>query len=195
MHLLVPTTDLTNEYDPALTCSFAGLVQIGARCAVVGTEHQHLGQPHVGCRTLSVPDEPAQGCGDGRPALRGSAEAAVQHEPAAIDRRHRRQPGGVRKPTVAAQLRWPQTAVVRADRRPTTQPRSGRTTRMRTRATLIKFGDLRGRDGDADRLPVLHLRPVPDGFDDRVFGGVHRRVASQAGAVGAGRRDPGGHGQ
>lgn len=29
MHLLVPTTDLTNEYNPALTCSFAGLVQIG----------------------------------------------------------------------------------------------------------------------------------------------------------------------
>jgi phospholipid/cholesterol/gamma-HCH transport system substrate-binding protein len=29
VHLLVPTTDLTNEYNPALTCSFAGLVQIG----------------------------------------------------------------------------------------------------------------------------------------------------------------------
>ncbi len=29
MHLLVPTTDLLNEYHEALTCSFAGLVQIG----------------------------------------------------------------------------------------------------------------------------------------------------------------------
>ncbi len=29
LHLLVPTTDLTNEYGPALTCSFGGLVQIG----------------------------------------------------------------------------------------------------------------------------------------------------------------------
>ena len=29
MHLLVPTTDLTNEYHEALTCSFGGLVQIG----------------------------------------------------------------------------------------------------------------------------------------------------------------------
>ena len=28
LHLLVPTTDLTNEYHEALTCSFAGLVQI-----------------------------------------------------------------------------------------------------------------------------------------------------------------------
>ena len=28
MHLLVPTTDLTNEYGPALTCGFGGLVQI-----------------------------------------------------------------------------------------------------------------------------------------------------------------------
>jgi virulence factor Mce-like protein len=29
MHLLVPTTDLTNEYHEALTCAFAGLVHIG----------------------------------------------------------------------------------------------------------------------------------------------------------------------
>jgi virulence factor Mce-like protein len=28
LHLLVPTTDLTNEYGPALTCGFGGLVQI-----------------------------------------------------------------------------------------------------------------------------------------------------------------------
>ena len=70
-------------------------------------------------------------------------------------------------------------AAVRADRRPAAQPRPDRTTGMRTRATLIKFGDLRGRDGGADRVPVLHLRPVPDRFDDRVFGSVRRRVASE----------------
>jgi phospholipid/cholesterol/gamma-HCH transport system substrate-binding protein len=29
LHLLVPTTDLTNEYGPALTCSLGGLIQIG----------------------------------------------------------------------------------------------------------------------------------------------------------------------
>ncbi len=29
MHALVPTTDLTNEYNPALTCAFGGLIQIG----------------------------------------------------------------------------------------------------------------------------------------------------------------------
>src|SRR5262249_46722459 len=110
-----------------------------ARFAVVGTEHQHLGEPHVGRRTLSVSDEPAQGCGDGRPAVRGYAGAAVQHESAAIHYRYRRRPGGIRKPTAADQLRSPQTAVVWADRRPTPQLRSGRTTRMRTRATLIKF--------------------------------------------------------
>lgn len=28
MHLLVPTTDLTNEYNPALTCAFGGLAQL-----------------------------------------------------------------------------------------------------------------------------------------------------------------------
>jgi len=28
LHLLVPTTDLTNEYSPALNCAFAGLVQM-----------------------------------------------------------------------------------------------------------------------------------------------------------------------
>jgi phospholipid/cholesterol/gamma-HCH transport system substrate-binding protein len=29
LHSLVPTTDLTNEYGPALTCAFGGLIQIG----------------------------------------------------------------------------------------------------------------------------------------------------------------------
>jgi phospholipid/cholesterol/gamma-HCH transport system substrate-binding protein len=29
LHLLVPTTDLTNEYHEALTCTFGGLIQIG----------------------------------------------------------------------------------------------------------------------------------------------------------------------
>ncbi|GBG40263.1 MCE family protein [Mycobacterium montefiorense] len=29
MHLLAPTTDLLNEYGPALTCAFAGLIQLG----------------------------------------------------------------------------------------------------------------------------------------------------------------------
>ena len=104
MHLLVPTTDLTNEYHQALTCAFGGLVSYVAQCAVVGTEHQHIDESHVGRRTLSVSDEPAQGCGDGRPAVLGSAGAAVQHEPAAIDYRYRRRPGGIRKPAAAAQL-------------------------------------------------------------------------------------------
>ena len=79
LHLLVPTTDLTNEYHQALTCGFGGLVQMAHGAAVVGTEHQHIGESHVGRRTLSVSDEPAQGRGDGRPAVHGSAEAAVQH--------------------------------------------------------------------------------------------------------------------
>ena len=99
LHLLVPTTDLTNEYSPALTCGFAGLVTLAHGAAVAGTEHRHIGQPHAGRRTLSVSDEPAQGCGDGRPAVHGSAEAAVQHASAVCGHRHRRQPGGVRKPS------------------------------------------------------------------------------------------------
>ena len=74
LHLLVPTTDLTNEYHEVFTCGFGGLVQHSARSAVVGTEHQHIGEPHLGRRTLSVSDELAQGCGDGRPAVHGSAE-------------------------------------------------------------------------------------------------------------------------
>ena len=52
----------------ALTCAFAGVAVHGEGAAVVGTEHHDLGESHVGRRTLSVSDQPAQGCGDGRPA-------------------------------------------------------------------------------------------------------------------------------
>ena len=196
MHLLVPTTDLPTSTTQRYL-RFRRARRDTPRSAVVGTEHQHLGQSHVGRRTLSIPDEPAQGCGDGRPALPGPSGAAVQHAPAAILVADiGANPVGVRKPAVAAQLRWPQTAAVRADRRPTAQPRSGRTTRMRGHARHAdQVRGLRGRDGGADRLPVLHLRPVPDRFDDRVFGGVHRRVASRRRDSRCGSPGPGGHGQ
>ena len=46
MHLLVPTTDLTNEYHEVLTCSFGGLIHISHGAPLAGTEHQHLGEPH-----------------------------------------------------------------------------------------------------------------------------------------------------
>ena len=99
----------------ALTCAFGGRRTVSQGSAVAGTEHQYRGQSHVGRRTLSVSAEPAQGCGDGRPALHGSSEASLQQQGEASRRRYRRQPGAVREPAVAAQLRWPQTAVVWAD--------------------------------------------------------------------------------
>ena len=103
-HLLAPTTDLLNEYAPGLTCAFGGMAQIGEDSAVVGTEHQYRGESHVGRRTLSVSAEPAQGCGDGRPALHGSSEAPLQQQGEASRRRHRSQPGAVREPAGAAEL-------------------------------------------------------------------------------------------
>ena len=195
LHLLVPTTDLTNEYHEALTCGFRRAHTDSARSAVVGTEHQHIGESHLGRRTLSVPDEPAQGRGDGRPAVPGSAAAAVQHASAATDYRYRCQPGGVRKPAAADQLRSPQTAVVRADRRPTAQLRSDRTTRMRTRATLIKFAIFAVVMAMLTAFLFFIFGQYRTGSTtgySAVFTDVSRL---KVGADGAGRRDPGGHGQ
>ena len=114
-HLLVPTTDLTNEYNKALWCGLTGSRRRWEVSAVVGTEHQYHCESHLGGRTLSVSAEPAQGRGDGRPAMPGPTESSLQHQREASRHRYRRQPGGVREPAVAAQLRWPQTAVVWAD--------------------------------------------------------------------------------
>ena len=114
-HLLAPTTDLLSEYAPGPDMRLRRNRSAREDSAVVGTEHQYRGESHVGRRTLSVSAEPAQGCGDGRPALHGSSEAPLQQQGETSRRRYRCQPGAVRESAVAAQLRWPQTAVVWAD--------------------------------------------------------------------------------
>ena len=114
-HLLAPTTDLLNEYAPALTCAFAGDAELAKTPPLPEPSIAIIGQSHVGCRTLSVSGQPAQGCGDGRPPLHGSSQASLQQQGEGSHRRYRLQPGGVRQSAIAAQLRWPQTAVVWAD--------------------------------------------------------------------------------
>ena len=142
LHLLVPTTDLTERVQQSAVVRFRRARKHSALSAVAGTEHRDIGESHVGRRTLSVSDEPAQGRGDGRSAVPGPSEPSLQHQCEACRHRYRRQPGAVREPAAADQLRSPQTAVVRADRRPTAQLCSDRGTRMRSsmRATLVKFG-------------------------------------------------------
>ena len=180
LHLLVPTTDLTNEYNEALTCGLAGLIRI--------THGPPLSEPSInitasltwGAERYRYPANLPKVAATGGPRCLGLPQLPFNTPSAATDYRYRCQPGGVWKPAAADQLRSPQTAVVRADCRAhrATPLRSDNPDENARHADQVR--DLRGRDGDADRLPVLHLRPVPDRFDDRVFGGVQRCVASQS---------------
>ena len=93
----------------------------------------------------------------------GLPELPPEFRPPFYRRRRRRQPVAVRQPGHPAELRWTQAAGCsgRSTGRP--QHRTDRTSGM-TRSTrhAHQVRDLRARDGGADRLPVLHLRSVPE---------------------------------
>ena len=59
--------------------------------------------------------------------------------------------------------------------------------------TFVKFGIFARDHGAADGVPVLHLRAVPNRIHQRLFGGLHRRVAAEVGRYGPGGRHPGRH--
>ncbi len=61
MHLLVPTTDLTNEYHAALTCSLKGMFPLAKQPPTQVPGLEVLGGIALGCRALPLPEEPAQG--------------------------------------------------------------------------------------------------------------------------------------
>ena len=166
LHLLVPTTDLLNRVPRGALvrhrrprhrsrkcrrCQLPGIVVSAGLTLGVERYRYPADLPKVAakggpyCKELGLPDV--------QPELR----------PPFIVADVGANPGEVRKPGHPAELRWPQELVVRADRRPAAQHRTDRNARM-TRSTrhADQVRDLRGRDGDADRVPVLHLRPVPD---------------------------------
>ena len=141
LHLLVPTTDLTNQYHEALTCALAGIIPLATS--------PPLPVPVSSCRSVS---RSAWNDTDTRTTCRRSRRRAVRtcldlpNVPfggASAVRRHRRrrQPSAVRKPGHTAELRWPQAVAVRADRRAASQHRTDRAARMTgARRTVIKFG-------------------------------------------------------
>ena len=77
LHLLVPTTDLTREYNEALYCGIAGMSAAGEVHAVARARCRGVGRLPVGPRALPLPRRPSQGGGDGRTAVHRSAEPAV----------------------------------------------------------------------------------------------------------------------
>ena len=74
LRLLVPTTDLTNQYNAALTCGIGGLMPLatgpGSPVARGGSAAGVLPRPGA----LPVPGQPAQGRRQGRTAVHGPAQ-------------------------------------------------------------------------------------------------------------------------
>ena len=61
LHLLVPTTDLTNEYNQALWCALGGMINASAPPAVERAGCRGAGRLPVGSGAVPLPDGPAQG--------------------------------------------------------------------------------------------------------------------------------------
>lgn len=194
LHLLVPTTDLTNEYGPALTCSFGGLITIA--------HGPPLSEPSInisasltwGGERYRYPTNLPKVAATGGPKCMGLPTLPFNTNPPQFITDIGANPVGYGNPQLLINSDLLKQLLYGPIAGPPATPHRWGCPDENTRHT-DQVRHLRGCDGDADRLPVLHLRPVPHGCDERLFGGVHRRVAAQAGAVGAGRRDPGGHGQ
>ena len=105
LHLLVPTTDLTNEYNEALTCGFAGLAELA--------HGPPLSEPSInisasltwGAERYRYPTNLPKVAATGGPQCMGLPKLPFNTQSAASDYRYRCQPGGVRKPAAADQLR------------------------------------------------------------------------------------------
>ncbi len=141
LRLLVPTTDLLDEYNAGLKCSLQGMLVQMRQPPAPDPGIAVNRRLHAGHRAVPVPDKPAQGRRQGRSPLPGAAQDSIRVAAQVPRRRHRSQPLPVRQPGHPAQHRWPQAAAVRADRRPAAQHRADRATRMRgIRGTIVKFG-------------------------------------------------------
>ena len=96
MHVLAPTTDLTNEYHEALNCALTGMLNFAFKPPGSGSgciRPRRTGSRH---RPLPLSAGPAQGRRDRRTPMQGAAAARVQHLPAEGHRRHRHGPDQLR---------------------------------------------------------------------------------------------------
>src|SRR5262249_49180478 len=113
LHLLVPTTDLLNEYHQALWCGIAGsLVNLHSPPRA---DDQGVGLHRIRRRAVPLPDPLAQGGGDRRSTVSRPSRGALRCFAAIRGGRRRRQPDGVRQPATDVELRRAQAAAVRAD--------------------------------------------------------------------------------
>ena len=191
LHLLAPTTDLTNEYNPALNCALAG----AARWLQDAPPPDNPGAVvtigfTLGCERYRYPANLPKVAAKGGPQCLGLPDCRFEHAPAVPRRRHRHQPGAVRQPGNPAELRRAQAVAVRPDRRAAAQHRADRTTRMtRSRGHFVKFGVFARGDGGADRGSCSSIfgqyRTGSTNGYSAVFADASRL---KAGRLGAGRR-------
>ena len=71
VHLLAPTLDLTKRYGPAITCGLQGLLPLAEGARHRGSRRHAAGVVLPRPRTLPLPDEPAEGGGNGWPCAPG----------------------------------------------------------------------------------------------------------------------------
>ena len=106
MHLLVPTTDLTNEYHEALTCGLTGISGIRAQAAGPDSRgqrsrrHSRLGSSAIAIRRICRRSPPPAGH-----SARGSYRSSSTTLPAQSRRRRRHESLPIRQRRVAAELR------------------------------------------------------------------------------------------
>ena len=183
LHLLVPTTDLLNEYNPALTCALKGMVELASQPplplpgSVISTNFT------LGIERYRYPKNLPKVAATGGPQCDGLPHRL---QPAGAVRRHRCrcQPLAVREPGHPVELGCPQAGIVRTPGWTAPQYRTDWTAGMTGfKGSVIKLAGLHGRDGAAVGFPLHGVRPVPNRVDVAVLGDVHRRLATRSQAT------------
>ena len=83
MHLLVPTTDLTNEYHEALNCSLNGLTDVRPKATQPPFRASTTWVPHVlGIDRYRYPQDLPKVAATGGPQCNGQLPGSVQQIPA-----------------------------------------------------------------------------------------------------------------
>ena len=183
LHLLVPTTDLTNEYNQALWCGLAGMVNASGRPPLKRAGRRGVGRVPLGPAELPLPAGSAQGGRRRRTPVHRAAEHALKGSSAVRRHRHRSQPVAHANPGIVLNADVTQTVHVRRTeiRRPAAQQRADRTAGMRRslRSTLVKFGVFAVVMALLTGVLVLYLRSVPNRLDGGLFGCIRRRLATR----------------
>ena len=157
LHLLVPTTDLTNQYNQALWCALAGMVNASGTAAAEGAGRGGAGRVPVGQQSYRYPKDLPKAGAEGRTPVHRAAEHAVRRGAAVRRRRHRHQPVAAHLPRHRPQCRHASSRSCSATPRlrAASQQCADRTARMRRslRSDTRQVRHLRRCDGVVDGVP------------------------------------------